>query len=207
MFRFFKKSSKILKAIYISIFIGFVSILATTFFIVSEFDSNITNLESIDYAIILGAGLDGNKPSERLKIRLDKGFNLLKDNSVPIILSGGKGSDELISEAESMKNYLIQKGMVSERFIIEDKSTSTYENFLFSKEIIYKNYKNTIYNKKNNSINILIITSDYHMFRAKRVAKKLGFNVQGVSAINPLSKRFKYIFREILAVGRYLIFY
>lgn len=120
--------------------------------IASEFNSTISDSSDIKYAVILGAGLNGDQISERLKIRLDTALLYLKENHIPIIVSGGQGEDELISEAEAMKRYLIDNGIESDRILLEDKSTSTYENLLFS--------KNTM---KLENPKIALVTSDYHM--------------------------------------------
>jgi len=109
-------------------------------------------------------------------------------------VSGGQGFDELISEAEAMKRYLIEKGISPDRIQLEDQSTSTYENLVFSKEIM------TIENA-----NVILVTSDYHMYRAKRIGKRVGFDIQGISAINSTGERIVRMRREILAVIKDII--
>ncbi|SHK18931.1 DUF218 domain-containing protein [Caminicella sporogenes DSM 14501] len=92
-----------------------------------------------------------------------------------------------------MKKFLIAKGIQEDRIIQEDKSTSTYENLKFTKNIIEK------INKKN-KYKVLIITSDFHLFRAKFLAKRLGFKAYGIPAKTPESIK-KYIYlREYAAV-------
>lgn len=87
--------------------------------------------------MVLGSGLRRKELSSSLKYRLDTaiGFNKEKP-SVKIIISGGQGEGEDITEALAMKNYLINNGVGENLIISEDKSTSTYENFLFTKEIL-----------------------------------------------------------------------
>ena len=170
--------------------IGFVVLISTAF------NATIQNYDQIDYAIILGAGLEKDQVSERLKIRLDTAYAALKDNDIPIIVSGGKGDGELISEAEAMKSYLINLGIEEKRIVLEDKSTSTYENLKFSSKLL-----------RDQEDKILIVTSDYHMFRAKMIGKRLGWEVEGVSAVNPASTRWSLMKREILAVIKDLVFY
>lgn len=157
--------------------------------IASEFNSVITDSQKNDIAVILGAGLNGDQVSERLKIRLDTALAVLKDNELPIIVSGGQGKDELISEAEAMKRYLVDEGIEINRIILEDQSTSTYENLLFSKNII-----------DGENPKIVLITSDYNMYRAKRIGKRLGMDIQGASATNSESERIDRIPREVLSV-------
>ena len=106
--------------------------------IISEFKSDVQNYKIIDYTIILGAGLDGAQVSTRLKKRLDEAYNALNSIDVPIIVSGGQGPDELVTEAYAMSEYLIEKGIKRERLILEDQSTSTQENLLFSSKYIQR---------------------------------------------------------------------
>lgn len=173
----------------IGIFLSIIAIL-----IISEFKSDVKDYKKIDYAIILGAGLDGAQVSTRLKKRLDEAYNVLNSLEIPIIVSGGQGPDELVTEAYAMSEYLIEKGIKRERLILEAQSTSTQENLLFSSKCIQSS--------KNN---LLIITSDYHMFRAKMLGKRLGYKVQGISAKSLRKKLPKQFIREIFAVLKDLI--
>ena len=123
--------------------------------------------------IVLGCKVNGENPSLMLTERLDAAYEyLVEHEDVICILSGGKGDDEDISEAECMYRYLVDKGISAERLIKEDKSTSTRENLAFSKEII---------EEYNFSTNITIVTNEFHQYRARRVAEKLGFNVSAIS--------------------------
>jgi uncharacterized SAM-binding protein YcdF (DUF218 family) len=173
----------------IGIFLSIIAIL-----IINEFKSEVKNYRKIDYAIVLGAGLDGAEVSTRLKKRLDAADHVLNNMEVPIIVSGGQGPDELVTEAYAMSEYLIEKGIKRERLILEDQSTSTQENLLFSSKYIEK--------RKNN---LLIITSDYHMFRAKMLGKRLGYKVQGISAKSSREELPKQFLREIFAVLKDLV--
>lgn len=162
--------------------------------IISEFKSKIKDYNKIDYIIILGAGLDGAQVSTRLKKRLDQAYHNLKNVEAPIIVSGGQGPDELVSEAFAMSAYLVKKGIEKERLILEDQSKSTQENLLFSSRYI-----------ENDKKNIVIVTSDYHMFRAKMLAKRLNLNVQGISAKSLRKKLPNQFLREIFAVIKDLV--
>ena len=91
---------------------------------------------SNDYAIILGAKVNGEIPSLSLQYRLDAALDYAKENPhVYLILSGGQGAGEHISEAKAMKRFLVENGIQEERLLIEDMSTSTYENLLYSIEM------------------------------------------------------------------------
>ncbi|MBF4691542.1 ElyC/SanA/YdcF family protein [Fusibacter ferrireducens] len=166
-----------------------ICIMGSVLMIQTELNAQIENSDQIDYAVVLGAGLIGDQVSERLKIRLDTAYHTLKDNEVPIVVSGGKGDDELISEAEAMKRYLVEQGISASRIILEDQSTSTYENLKFSKALMPE---------ERNAV--LIITSDFHMYRAKMIGRRLGWQVQGVSAVHPKGERLKLMRREVFAL-------
>ena len=98
-----------------------------------------------DYVIVLGCGLnkDGT-PTPLLRGRVDKALDFYhkqKNSSgkdLVFITSGGQGDDEVISESESMKRYLMEKGIAEDKIIKEDKSRNTYENMMFSKKKIDK---------------------------------------------------------------------
>lgn len=162
---------------------------ASTVLISSEFTSSIDNVKNIDYAIILGAGLEEDKVSPRLKRRLDGAYIFLKESDIPIIVSGGKGPDELIAEAEAMKRYLVSKGVAKHRIILEDQSTSTQENIFFSNQkILVKHPK------------VVIFTSDYHMYRSKMLARRIGWIIEGVAVKSSKQHLLKRVSREILAL-------
>lgn len=121
-----------------------------------------------DAVIILGCRVKGDKPSLALIERCKAGASYLsRHKSTIAILSGGQGDDELISEAECMKNLLIQFGIDNDRIILENKSTSTAENLTFSKKIL---------DKLDKSISVAIVSSDYHLYRASMIAKDAGLD-------------------------------
>lgn len=130
------------------------------------------NIEEADYMIVLGAGLNKDEISLTLKQRLDKAIEYSKERqNVTIIVSGGQGHNETISEASAMSRYLIENGIDKEKIILEDKSTSTFENFKYSYEKIYSLEGDAIKNKK-----IKVVTSDFHAFRSSIIGRRVGFN-------------------------------
>lgn len=121
--------------------------------------------EEADYVIVLGAKVNGTVPSLSLKARLDTAVDYL--NRYPdalVIVSGGQGADEAISEAECMYNYLTAAGISEERIIQENRSTSTVENLEYSAQF---------FDIRENSV--VIITNDFHVFRSVQIARKLGY--------------------------------
>ncbi|WP_069201792.1 YdcF family protein [Bacillus niameyensis] len=148
------------------------------------------------YAIILGAKVNGTVPSLSLQYRLESALDYAKQYPhVTFILSGGQGPDEDISEAEAMKQYLLEYGVSEDRLIIEDQSTSTYENISFSKKMLPESIRN-----------ITIITSDYHLARSKKIANDLDLEADVVPAKTPKVVEAKLKTRERLALLKTAIF-
>ena len=129
-----------------------------------------------DFIIIHGAGLlDGERVTPLLKRRIDKAvqaFQQSKNPHIRLIASGGQGSDEKISEAQAMYNYLVEHTDVpKEAIILEEKSTTTYENLLFSKELGEQLVENPRF---------LFVTNDYHVFRTSTYARQIGMQGDGL---------------------------
>lgn len=127
-----------------------------------------------DYILVLGAGLkDGYNPSATLRYRLNAAIDCVETygNKGMIVVSGGQGADEKISEAQAMKKYLVDYGVPEERILIEDKSTTTNENFEYSRNVIENHSGRSIEN-----INVKIVTTDFHAFRSKFLAQKNEYN-------------------------------
>lgn len=141
-----------------------------------------------NYAIVLGAKIvAGGVPTRSLKYRLDAAYDYaIKYPHTQLIMSGGQGEDEDMPEAVAMKNYLLKRGIAENRLIVEDQSTSTYENIKYSSAKIPLNEKK-----------ITIISNDFHLARAKMIATNLGFNeVDVVAARTPKPAELKLRTRE-----------
>ena len=100
--------------------------------------SDVKSIENVNTMIILGAKVNEDGISKTLKRRLDKAIEYYNTNKNinNIIVSGGQGSDEVVTEALAMKNYLVKNGVSKDKIIMEDKATTTLENIIFSKKII-----------------------------------------------------------------------
>lgn len=155
----------------------------------------------VDYLIILGAGLNGDKLSWTLWERVEKGLRILQVNKdMRVVVSGGKGPGEWITEAEAMQRYLVEKGIAKERIIKEEQSTSTMENFRFTHELLEQQ---TSYEP---SAPVLVITNDFHMFRSKILARRNGLNPVGVPSPTPWYLRPNAYLREYFAVVKSMVF-
>ena len=133
-----------------------------------------------DFIIILGCKLkkDGTL-TNLLRGRVDKAIEFSKKQKeeegkgITFIPSGGKGQDEVVSEAQAMKNYLIEQGIKEDRIIIEDKSKNTFENIKFSNNIIKERLDNA---------KTAFSTTNYHVYRAGNIATTQGLNYEGIGA-------------------------
>ncbi len=115
-----------------------------------------------DAVIVLGAKVNGEEPSGTLRNRIVYAYEYLSENERAIcIASGGQGADEGISEAQCIYNELTRRGIDGSRIILEDKSTSTKENLKFSLDMLAESEQN-----------IVIITNNFHVYRALKVARE-----------------------------------
>ncbi len=188
----------ILRLFIMLIIIGLASFVVIEGLILMVGNKSATN--KVDYVIILGARLYGSVPSPALSERLKVAKEYLTENEdVKVVVSGGQGVDEHIPEAEAMAKYLIANGIEEERIIIEDKSTSTFENLKFSLDIIREL-------DEKEDLEVLLATNKYHIFRAKFLAKRLGMIPYGLPAEIPPTIVIQSYIREYFAVIKSFIF-
>ncbi|QSZ27950.1 YdcF family protein [Aceticella autotrophica] len=157
--------SRFLKLVVVLIF-ALVSIIAILTYQIISFGSTEKPKKS-DAIIVLGCAVYGNTPSPFFKERLEEALKLYKEGyGRYIIISGGKGPGESISEAEAGKRYLLEKNVPSKNILLDNKSFSTYENLLFSKEIMEKNSFKTA----------IIVSNKSHLKRASIITKRIGID-------------------------------
>ncbi len=148
--------------------------------------------------IVLGCGLEGERPSQMLWRRLTAAESYLKQHpSIPVIVSGGQGGDEIMAEALCMKNWLADHGIAEDRIYMEDRSSSTYENLSFSRTVIEEN---SLPEK------IIIVTNNFHSCRAAMIARKQGYSCNSVPAkttwwLFPVS-----VLREVFGIAKEWVF-
>lgn len=153
--------------------------------------------EDVDYLIVLGAGLYGEVPSPVLKARLNvASAYLLEHDDVLVIVSGGQGSNETITEAEAMVKYLVNKGVEVDRIMVEDQATSTFENLKYSLEMV----------DELKDVKVGIVTNKFHIFRAMMLAKRLELDGVGFPSQIPPSIVIKSYLREYFAFFKSFIF-
>ena len=159
--------------------------------ILSEFGTKAEN--SADYVIVLGAQWKSSGPSYVLKKRLDKAVDYLLDNpDTQVIVTGGQGINEHITEAEGMYSYLVEAGIEPERIHQEDQATNTVENLVLSSAFLDKE-----------TDKVVLVTNNFHMFRALSLAKGQGYeNVEGLAAGSYPGMLPNNLLREFFGVGK-----
>ena len=157
------------------------------------------NNDNVDYKedaiIVLGAGIKGEKIGTNLQKRLDTAIVYHRENpDAIIVVSGGQGPYEDISEALAMERYLVANGIPQDKIIKEDRSTSTQENFEFSKKILDLRFGEGKYKAA-------YVTNGYHVYRAGIVAENAGFGeITHLHAETPWYTAVPNGLREVLAV-------
>jgi uncharacterized SAM-binding protein YcdF (DUF218 family) len=163
-------------------------------------DAHTETHETADYIIVLGAGVNGTKPSLSLRDRLEGAYDYMTANPNTIaIVSGGQGEGELISEAACMHDWLVEKGINPNRIIMEEQATCTLENLQYSMDIINKlSIQDPV---------IGVVSSEYHLHRAKRLAEYVGIDVIGVAAKTGFpTVAVNYFIREAFAMTEQYVF-
>lgn len=151
-----------------------------------------------DAILILGCRVKGEEPSVSLQRRMETGLDLYRKGfGDKIILSGGQGSGESITEAEAMRRFYTKNNVSESDLIIEDKSTSTYENFLYSKKLM----------EKEGIKKIVVVSNGYHLLRASKIANNMDIDstYKGFVLEDYIFVEIKGVLREVLASFKYMI--
>ena len=157
------------------IYVGFLvsyAIIISMLYTTSSF-INLVNLfpGKLDYVVVLGAGLIGDKVTPLLASRIEKGIAIYqKHPGSKLIMSGGQGPDELMAEGQAMANYAFEQGIPVEDIVIENQSTNTEENLKFSYALMKPGSR------------FALVTNYYHVFRALLLARKLKIKYIGYGA-------------------------
>lgn len=125
------------------------------------------------YLVVLGAQMKPEGPSKVLQYRLDAALAYLTDHpECQVVVSGGQGADEHISEAQGMYDYLVAHGLEADRILLEDQSVNTVQNLAFSAKYFDKEKDE-----------VLIVSNNFHVFRAVGIARRQGYQkVSGLAA-------------------------
>ena len=175
---------------------GLALLLGLEVVIMNHGDSDMTPLPA-DAVIVLGAGVNGTEPSLSLRTRLDKALDYLEDHpDIPVVLTGGTGYGEEISEAQCMYDYLTERGVEPERLILEDQAADTAENFAFSRELLAEAGVDPAEDT------VAVVSNDFHLARAELIARRQGYgDVAGIPAPLPWPHlTVNYYLREAFAL-------
>ena len=150
-----------------------------------------------DYIIIHGAGLDGTRPTPLLAGRIDKALELWNKQHQhgKFVASGGQGADEVISEAQAMRDYLLEKGVPADAILMEDTSTTTWENLKNSIAVIRADRATSGGTDAASDdvtasdsagacgdFTTAVVSSDFHVFRCAEYAHNLGIKADGIGS-------------------------
>jgi len=152
-----------------------------------------------DFVVVLGSGLIGERVPPLLAGRIDKGLavdrELASRGGQPlVVVSGGQGPDELVSEAEAMGRYAAERGLDPGRLLLEDRSTTTEENLRNTRDLVHQHLPGRARG--------IAVTSDYHAMRAAMLAQRLDVPVQVVGARTASYFWPSAVLREFVAVLR-----
>lgn len=146
----------------------------------------------MDYLIVLGARVKGDMMTKALLFRVEAALEYLRENpNTKVIASGGQGPGEDITEAEAMRRYFVANGIDEDRILLEDRSTTTFENLSFSRELVGED------------ASVAIVSNDFHVYRASIIGKRLDFaEVHTLAGRTPTIAIFKLWSREYFAVAK-----
>jgi uncharacterized SAM-binding protein YcdF (DUF218 family) len=152
-----------------------------------------------EFAVVLGAKVNGSTPSRALRARLDKTLEFMQSNpDAPVIVCGGQGPDEEMTEAQAMYDYLAANGADMSRVYCEDQSSTTRENLLNAQAILRS--------MGGEGTRVCIISSEFHLCRAAYIASTLGMDASTLgSRTTPWPYKFFYTLREVPAFVKAMV--
>ena len=160
----------------IHIITGSICLILVIFVTLLFIYGNVSNVDyTEDVVIVLGAGVRGETVSRPLAARLNTAVDYWHRNpDAYIITTGGLGNLATITEAEAMARFLVARGVPRERILLEEYSTSTYENLVFAREILDEHFQG--------EFRAVLVTNDFHIYRAVRTARLAGIYPNRIGA-------------------------
>lgn len=169
--------------ILISVIVLYTSLIFVSFLFYTLLLQILPFKRNFDVIIILGAGLiHGNQVSKLLADRLDKAIQIYHRGGSQAILmpSGGKGKDETVAEADAMAAYLKDHGIPENQILPETQSMNTLQNLTNCQKILTSSEKFS--GNFSGSQSTILVTSNYHVYRALRYARKIGLSCTGAGS-------------------------
>ena len=182
--------------------LALVSLICIESYVINIGRSDLSALPA-DAVVVLGAGVNGTQPSLSLYTRLTVALDYLEENpDVPVVLTGGRGYGEEITEAQCMYDWLTARGVDPARLILEEQAGNTAENFAFSKELLEEQGIDPAEDS------VAVVTNDFHIARSRLIAVRQGYgHAFGVPAELPwLHLEVNYYLREAFAMVKTWIF-
>ena len=182
--------------------LALVSLICIESYVINIGRSDLSALPA-DAVVVLGAGVNGTQPSLSLYTRLTVALDYLEENpDVPVVLTGGRGYGEEITEAQCMYDWLTARGVDPARLILEEQAGNTAENFAFSKELLEEQGIDPAEDS------VAVVTNDFHIARSRLIAVRQGYGYAfGVPAELPwLHLEVNYYLREAFAMVKTWIF-
>ncbi|MDR2495485.1 MAG: YdcF family protein [Spirochaetaceae bacterium] len=179
------------RAVFFGVLASFVIVEGAILYTMGE-----TPERGADCLVVLGCQVDGEIPSVPLSRRALAAAGYLHENPrTKAVVTGGRGPGERISESEAMRRILLGAGIAEDRILMEERAASTFENLVFS------DARYGLADKR-----VVIVSSDYHLFRALSLAKRLGYrHVSGLGSKSLLPSLPIYLLREYAAVLYYIV--
>ncbi|MBP1039820.1 YdcF family protein [Vagococcus sp. BWB3-3] len=180
---------------------NFIALMLLISFLIFLFTAYVTQhyakIEKVDYIIVLGCGLINHQVTPLLKSRLDRSLALYQQQLAlghvsKILVTGGQGADEAISEGEAMRDYLVLQGVKPAHIMVEKLAINTYENMLFSKQLI---------ENEQAAYEAVFVSNNFHVFRSHLFAKQVGLSAKGVGSHTASYFLPSAMLREFVAVS------
>ncbi|MEV6275246.1 YdcF family protein [Nocardia sp. NPDC051832] len=176
--------------------IGYFGFVFAGFVLYSLLYGRLPYQPGMDAIVVHGSGLVGARVSPLLAARLDRAIQIYNEEAAQgrrpvIIASGGKGSDEAVSEASAMADYLIARGVPTESVGVEEQSTTTRENLLFIQRLLGERGRN---------LRMVLVTSNFHILRTAILARRLRLDAEVTGAHTALYYLPSAVLREFIAI-------
>ena len=145
--------------------------------------------------VVLGCQVRDGRPSRMLRGRLDAALAWLEEHpGAPVVVSGGQGPDEAVSEAAAMTEYLLERGIPGESIYREDRSTGTRENLEYSARLI---------REEGLPEAAAVVTDGFHQLRGQIYAGRAGLSpVYGIPSQGPWGLAPGYWVREFAGIAK-----
>ena len=149
--------------------------------------------------VIPGAAVVGDQPGSFLRSRLELALEMMETyEAMSVVVSGGKSPEDRVGEAEAMRYYLEQHGIASDRIHEESLGYDTIRNLEYSKAVIQK---------KDLSLDVVIISNELHNFRIKSIARTIGLNPVTLGTPTSNDELLRYMVREIASLVKVQLHY